>query len=322
MEQHKHIKIRTVFMGTSNFAKEILESLINEKYNVVGTFTKPDSKIGRKQEICESPIKKLSIEKNIPVFQPQKFDAAAISDLQELKPDLVIVAAYGKILPKKALEIPGFGNLNVHPSLLPKFRGPSPIQNTLLAGEKESGTTIMLMDEGMDTGAIIAQKNISVNDNDNSETLGKKLSLLSAQFLLEIVPLWIERKIEPIKQDDSQAVLCQLIEREDGRIVWEQEASEIFNRYRALYPWPGIFTFWKTKDSTVIRIKLLKIKFQQNNTETYHETGKVFELGESIGVQTIKGIVVLEQIQPEGKKPMSAKDFANGYPELIGSTLL
>lgn len=321
MEQNKHIKLRTVFMGTSGFAKEILESLFNENYNLVGVFTKPDAKIGRNQEVTESPVKKLALENNVPVFQPQKFDDPVISEFKNLKPDLVIVAAYGKILPKKVLETPGFGCINIHPSLLPKFRGPSPIQNALLLGEKETGTTIMLMDEGMDTGNILTQKIIPIENTDTAETLAKKLSSLSIQLLLETIPLWIERKIEPTAQDKTQATLCQLIEREDGKIIWEQEAQSIYNRYRALYPWPGIFTFWKNKDS-LLRIKLISIELQENDPQSHHKTGEVFESGESLGVQTIKGVILLKELQLEGKKTMSAKDFSNGYPDFIGSILV
>ncbi|HBP01424.1 MAG: Methionyl-tRNA formyltransferase [Candidatus Moranbacteria bacterium GW2011_GWE1_49_15] len=320
MEQNKHIKLRTVFMGTSDFAKEILEALVHNDFNIVGVFTKPDSKVGRKQELSESPVKKLASEKDIPVFQPEKFNEEAVSEFKNLKPDLVIVAAYGRLLPKKVLEAPGLGCLNIHPSLLPKFRGPSPIQNALLLGEKETGTTIMLLDEGMDTGDILSQERIRIEDYDNAETLSKKLSELSIHLLLKTVPLWVRRQIEPRKQDGSHATLCQLIEREDGRIVWEQDAQEIHNRYRALYPWPGIFAFWKNGDS-VMRLKLIKISLQKNNPATHHETGEIFQLGESIGVQAINGVIILEEIQPEGKKTMSAQDFSNGYPNFIGSIL-
>ena len=321
MEQNKHIKLRTVFMGTSDFAKEILEAILKNDYNIVGVFTKPDSKVGRKQEISQSPVKKFAMEKGIPVFQPEKFNEDAILEFKNLKPDLAIVAAYGRLLPKKVLETPGLGCINIHPSLLPKFRGPSPIQNALLVGEKVTGTTIMLLDEGMDTGDILSQESIRIEDYDNAETLSKKLSELSIHLLLETVPFWVRRKIEPKKQNESDATLCQLIEREDGRIIWEQDAASINDKYRALYPWPGIFTFWKNKDS-VLRLKLLKIQLQKNNPATHHETGEVFELGEMIGVQTIKGVIILEEIQPEGKKAMSAKDFANGYPGFVGGILI
>ncbi|EKE16314.1 MAG: hypothetical protein ACD_11C00020G0019 [uncultured bacterium] len=320
-KETSHIKLKTVFMGTSHFAEGTLKALIENEYNIVAIFTKPDAKIGRKQEVAESPIKKLALEKNIPVFQPQKFDNEIINKLKSLKPDLIIVTAYGKILPKEVLDIPGFGCVNVHPSLLPKFRGPSPIQNTLLTGEKETGTTIMLMDEKMDTGDILAQEKILIEDSDNAQILSEKLLILSCDLLVKTLPLWIGRKIEPIKQDDSQATLCQLIEREDGRIIWEQDAQEIYNKFRALFPWPGIFTFWKN-DAMLTRIKLLKIKLQKINPEIHHKVGEVFEIGDSIGIQALNGVIIIEELQMEGKNPASAKEFINGYRNFVGSILI
>src|SRR6266702_4015926 len=170
----KNIKLRVVFMGTSELSQTILQALIDSEYNLVGVFTKPDTKVGRKQEIVSPLVKQLAEKNNIPVFQPVKFKDEAIEALKTLKPDLVIVAAYGKIIPKAALEIPGFGCINVHVSLLPKYRGPSPVQNALLSGEKETGVTIMLMDQGVDTGDILAQEKIAIAQDDNTEILMEK----------------------------------------------------------------------------------------------------------------------------------------------------
>jgi len=320
-KNEKHIKLKTIFMGTSMFAQDIFNALLDEKYNIIAVFTKPDSKAGRKQELLESPIKKIATKNKIPVFQPQKFDEQTLSELKNLKPDLIIVAAYGKILPKQAVDLPGFGCINVHPSLLPKFRGPSPIQNTILLGEKETGSTIMLMDEGMDSGDILAQEKIEIENEDNTLTLSEKLSKLSTRLLLQTIPPWVERKITPKKQDASKSTLCQLIERNDGEIIWNQDALDIYNKYRALYPWPGIFTFWKNENS-IQRIKLLKIQLQKINPEIHHEIGEVFEIGDSIGIQAIKGVIILEEVQLEGKKPVSAKEFSNGYSNFIGSILI
>jgi methionyl-tRNA formyltransferase len=316
----KQIKLPIVFMGTSELSEVILSALIENNYNIVGVFTKPDKKIGREQEITAPLVKKLAESHKIPVFQPKKFDFEAVEVLKKLKPDLVIVAAYGKIIPKAALEIPGFGFINVHVSLLPKYRGPSPIQNALLNGETQTGITIMLMDEGVDTGDILGQKIVEIAPSDNTETLTKKLSDTSAGFLLKIIPLLIERGLEPQKQDFSQASFCQLIEREDGHIYWSENAESIYNRYRALNPWPGIFSYWKN-DSGIARLKLISISFQKINPTGKHEEGEVFEIGDDIGVQTSEGVVILKEIQKEGKKTMSAKEFINGYPNLIGTIL-
>lgn len=307
-------------MGTSDLSEVILGSLIDGEYNVVGVFTKPDMKVGRKQEITEPLVKKLATEKKIPVFQPLRFNAEAVEEFKKLKPDLVIVAAYGKIIPKAALAIPGFGCINVHVSLLPKYRGPSPIQNALFNGEKETGVTIMLMDEGVDTGDILVQEKTVIAPNDTTETLMQKLSVSGAALLLKTIPLWIERKIEAKAQDHTQASQCQLIEREDGKIFWTEDAETIYNKYRALTPWPGIFTHWKN-DSEIIRLKLITIGLQKINPIEKHQIGEIFQLGDDIGIQTNAGIIIFKEIQREGKKTASAKDFINGYPEFIGSIL-
>lgn len=315
------IKLRTVFMGTSDLSEAILKSLIENEYNLVGVFTKPDKKVGRKQEVTSPLVKKLAEEKNIPVFQPARFNAEAIENLKQLKPDLVIVAAYGKIIPQAALELPGFGCINVHVSLLPKFRGPSPIQNALLLGEKETGITIMLMDAGIDTGDIISQEVVPISADDNHQTLSEKLSKKGSELLLKTIPLWIEQKIEAKPQDHEHATFCELIEREDGRIYWTNSAEEIYNRYRALTPWPGIFTYYNG-GSGLVRLKLIKIKLQKTDPIEKHKEGEVFELGDDIGVQTSKGVIILKEVQKEGKKAIDAKSFINGQPGFIGSILV
>jgi methionyl-tRNA formyltransferase len=307
-------------MGTSDLSQTILDALIKDAYNIVGVFTKPDTKIGRKQELTSPLVKQLAEKNNIPVFQPAKFNAEAVEKLKELKPDLVVVAAYGKIIPKSALEIPGFGCINVHVSLLPKYRGPSPIQNALLRGEKETGVTIMLMDEGIDTGDILAQEKIVIGQNDTTGILMEKLSVIGAKLLSKTIPLWVERKIEAKPQDHDQASLCQLIERADGKIYWTDSAEDIHNRYRALTPWPGIFTYWNNS-SEIIRLKLISIGLQKINPIEKRKAGEVFELGSDIGIQTGEGVIIIKEIQREGKKTVTAKEFVNGYPNFIGSIL-
>lgn len=316
----KHIKMPIVFMGTSELSEVILQSLIEKNYNIIGVFTKPDAKVGREQELYQPPVKQLAQENKIPVFQPQKFNEEAIEQLKDLKPDLIIVAAYGKIIPQSVLNIPGFGCINVHVSLLPEFRGPSPVQNAILAGKSETGTTIMLMNKGIDTGDILAQKIVPIDPNENSATLMEKMSQISADLLLETIPLWIDRKIKPRPQDNSSATFCQLIERDDGHIYWSNDAVEIYNRYRALTPWPGIFSYWKNGNE-LIRLKLSSITLQKTDPQQKHEEGQIFEIGDSIGAQTANGVILIKEIQQEGKKNMGIKEFINGHPTFIGSIL-
>lgn len=319
-QNSKQIKLPIVFMGTSELSEVILKTLLEKNYNIVGVFTKPDAKIGRKQELFSPLVKKIAEEKKIPVFQPKKFDETVIESLKNLKPDLIIVAAYGKIIPQAVLDIPGFGCINVHASLLPKYRGPSPIQNALLNGEKETGVTIMLMDKGIDTGDILSQEIIPIKQDDNAGSLLEKMSRIGADLLLKTIPLWIERKIEPQPQSSSSATFCQMIERSDGHLCWTDTATEIYDRYRALTPWPGIFSYWEN-DSTLIRLKMNTIELQKINPQQKYTEGEVFEIADDIGVQTGNGVIILKEVQREGKKSMTAKEFRNGYPDFIGSIL-
>lgn len=315
-----NVKIRMIFIGTSSYAKEILEVLIKEQFNIVAVFTRRDAPKGRKQEIARSPVGELAEANNIPLYQPEKLDQESIIEIKKLKPDIIITASYGKLLPKEILKIPGFGCLNIHASLLPKYRGPSPIQNALLYGEKETGVSIILMNDGFDTGDIIAIEKIDINPEDNAEILTAKLAKLGADLSIKTILPWVERKIEPIKQDDGQASICQLIDREDGKIIWEEEAEKIHNKFRALYPWPGIFSFWNN-NGVLNRLKFIKIFLEKKDPEMPHRPGEVFQLGEKIGVQTLKGVIIIEELQIEGKDPVLIKDFINGYPNFIGSIL-
>lgn len=307
-------------MGTPSFAAKILRVLSENNYNLLSVYTRPDKKNGRNQEIKKSEVK-LSAEKlGLKIFQPERFDKTAIKELKKQKPDLIIVAAYGKILPKSVLEIPDFGAINVHASLLPKFRGPSPIQNAILNGEKETGTTIMLMNEGIDTGNILSQKKINIGSDEKYPELAEKIALLSCSLLLKTLPLWINGKIIPLPQSEKQATYCQLIERMDGKIIWTDNAEDIYNRYRALFPWPGVFVYWK-KNGSNLRIKLHKInliKTEDGNIKN-HLIGEVFSLKDKIAVKSGKGAIILEEIQLEGKNSVKIGDFINGYPEFIGS---
>lgn len=311
---------KIIFMGTSDFAKEILKSLVDDGYKVEAVFTQPEKKSGRKREIKSNPVKTFSALHAIPVFQPRKINGEAIAKIKSLAPDLIVVAAYGKIIPKAVLEIPKFKCINVHPSLLPKFRGPSPIQNAILVGEKETGITIMLMDDKIDHGDILAQEKIATSPEDTTETLAQKMIPKSSKLLLRIIPRWVQGEIKEQKQDDSLATYCKLIEREDGKISWNEEARTIYNKYRAFYPWPGIFCFMKSKEKTT-RIKLNKIAIAEIESETKHNIGEVSRQDNRIAIQTSKGAIIIEEIQLEGKKSIGINEFIKGYPNFIGSIL-
>lgn len=315
-------QIRTVFMGTPEIGAAMLSSLIQAQYHIVGVVTQPDRPVGRNQDVKESPVKTVAREHGLPLIQPDRLDSAAIAALGNWKPDLIVVAAYGRILSKSVLDLAGFGCVNVHTSLLPRWRGASPIQNALLAGDTETGVTLMLIDAGMDTGPSIARRAIPIDPHERADTLTEKLTTLGATLLIETLPRWVTREIAPTPQPEEGVTLCQLIEREDGRVFWDAPASEIYNRYRGLYPWPGLFTFWKKGEDDLLRLKLLDIGLQKVNPGTPRQIGEVFELGEDIGVQTGAGVILLRSLQLEGKSAVPVKDFLQGNPAFVGSLLV
>ncbi len=307
-------------MGTSRFAAEILSGLVASKYNIVSVYTGVDKKNGREQKMTTSEVKILAEKNKLPVFEPEKFDEQVIAAIRAQEPDIIIVAAYGKILPNAVLKIPGFGALNVHPSLLPSFRGPSPIQNAILEGETRTGTTIMLMNEGVDTGDILAQEEVFLSPEEKYPEVMEKIADISAKLLIKTLPLWVERKISPQKQNDSDATTCQLIERSDGHIIWTDSATSIYNRSRAFHPWPGIFTYWE-KDGYNLRLKLHEISIFHASSNAEHQIGEIFKLDEKVAVQTGEDLIILENVQLEGKNKANISDFINGYPKFIGSLL-
>jgi len=284
---------KIIFIGTSKFAVPALESLIKEKYNIITVITTPDKPIGRKQELNHSPIKQTALKYNLPILQPEKI-LSIKKEILDLKPDLIIVSSYGQIIPKEILDIPSLKCLNIHPSLLPKYRGPSPIQTTILNGDKATGITIMLMDEKMDHGSIISQIKINIKPNENYQDLEKKLSRESGNFLIKILPLYLNNKIKIQEQDESKASYTKILSREQGEIDLNKSAQEIERKIRAFYPWPGTWFYLNKK-----RIKILKAKAIKKEKETSIKTGKDF--------------LLLEIVQPEGKKPMTGKEFFRGY---------
>lgn len=307
-------------MGTPVLSATILEALLAQQYNVVGVVTKSDKPAGRNSTIKDGPVKRVALAHSLPLLQPEKMTDDFIAQLTDWKPDLIIVVAYGKILPQAVLDIPGFGCLNFHPSLLPKWRGASPIQNAILSGDTETGVTLMLMDRGMDTGDILAQIPIPIDPKDTTQTLTDRLTPVGIKLLLSTLPRIIQRQITPQKQNDADATLCQIIERSDGHILWSDDAVSIYNRYRALSPWPGVYTYWQKKDD-LLRLKLLSLSYQQENPASLSPLGTVIKVNDKIGVQTMTGVIFLETVQLEGKNPVPISEFVRGNETLIGSCL-
>lgn len=317
-------KIKVIFMGTSKLATPILSKLLEDKYQVIAVVTKADKKVGSKskRKFAENPIKKITLKNNIPLLQPEKISSEFIQEIKNLNPDLIVVTSYGKIIPEELLNIPKYSCLNVHVSLLPKLRGASPVQNAVLEGLDETGVTIMKMDAGMDDGNIIAQEKIKIGENETAEELSTRIFPLGAEKLIEILPDWIEGKIEVEKQNESEATFCKILKREDGEIDWNVSAQEIYNQFHALTPWPGIFTFWNKGKDKKIRIKLNAIKIYKEKIISKNlKSGEVFKENKKVLVYTKDSVIEIIELQSEGKKVVQVKDFINGNSDFIGSIL-
>jgi len=298
--------ISVVYFGTYHFSAHILESLIQSgDFDIKLVITQPDRPVGRKKEIQSSPVKLIAQKYNLKIDQPETLKNYNLTQ----KTDLNITCQYGLIIPKTILETAVHGSINVHTSLLPKYRGASPIQSVLINGEKETGVTIMMMDEKMDHGDILRQQKIVIDPEDVYETLNQKLLAIAPNLLIETVKDYINGKISPQTQNHEMATFCREFTRDDGKIDWEKTATQIYNLYRGLTPWPGIWTEWKEK-----RLKLLEIKISDETIESGKiiiKNGKVFA-----GCKNNTGLE-LTKIQVEGKKPMNTKEFINGFSKFL-----
>lgn len=320
-------KTKIIFMGTPEFGATILEGLVSAGYRPVLAVTAPDKPVGRNQTITPPPVK-ITAEKNkIPVSQPEKI-LDLKSEISILKPDLIVVAAYGEILPKEILDIPKSGCLNVHPSLLPRHRGPSPIQTAILNGERKTGATIILMDEKTDHGPILAQRPLIIDETETGKTLTEKLAGLGAGLLLETIPKQLKGLIKPVPQDDIKATFTKTLTREDGRIIWKKTAQETEREVRAYYPWPGSYTVWP-KTGQLLKVKILKARVFKFAGGIAYPVGKTLVAPQNeICVQCGKGFfpgggdfLVIEKVQLEGKKEMPAEEFLRGHLDFIGTIL-
>ena len=313
--------MKIVFFGTSNVALPILEAL-SKSHEILAVVTQPDAKVGRKQELQESPVSILATEMKLQVIKYKviKGNPEVAKKLGSFGADLFVVVSYGQILPKEILEMPAMGCVNVHPSLLPKYRGSTPFVTALLNGETKTGTTIMLMDEKMDEGPIIAQEEVLIEPYDNAVTLGDKLSRVSASLLLTVLDKTANGTIpfSQMPQNASQATYTKILTKEDGKIDWNKTVGEIYNQFRAFYPWPGVWTKWNGKILKLTDCVLADpdIRNESGSTEDY---GKVLRNGVVIcGNNTF---LQIKSLQLEGKKETSLKDFLNGNREFVGSRL-
>jgi methionyl-tRNA formyltransferase len=306
---------RLVFMGTPEFAVPVLEALVGQ-YQVVAVVTQPDRATGRGRRVKSSPVKKTALAHDLPLLQPPSLRRPeAAAELRELAPDVIVVAAFGQILPPEVLAIPPHGCLNVHASLLPRYRGGSPIAAAILAGEEQTGVTLMLMDEGMDTGPILTQAECKIEPQDTTGTLSVKLAHLGADLLVETLLCWLDGRIAPQPQDDSLATYCRIINKKDGLLDWSLPATALWLRVRAYHPWPGTYTYWRGKLLKILRAQPVPIG------PSGEELGRVISLDDGVAVVTGTDALLLEEVQLAGKKTLAIQEFIRGRRDFIGSIL-
>ncbi|WP_022853066.1 methionyl-tRNA formyltransferase [Thermodesulfatator atlanticus] len=301
-------KLRLVFMGTPSFAVPILNALLDSEDEVVAVVTQPDKPAGRGKKLTPPPVKVLALERGVPVLQPQKIkDEKFLTELRSLNPDVIVVAAYGKILPSEVLTIPRYVCINVHASLLPKFRGAAPINWAIIAGEKETGITIMQMDEGMDTGDILLMESLPISPEDTAGTLHDKLSALGAKLIVRALNLLKEGRLTPQKQPEEGVSYAPMLKKEDGLLDFSRPAKELANLIRGLDPWPTAYAYFRGK-----LVKFFAPSFEKKDAKA--SPGEILGLENGkLLVATGEGILKIGELQVEGKKRIKAEEFVRGY---------
>jgi len=303
---------RIVFMGTPEFAVPVL-SLLADRYDVVAVYTRADKPAGRGKTVAESPVKLLARARGLTVEQPRTLrNEEAQAHLRDYHPDLIVVAAYGLILPQAVLDIPPLHCINTHASLLPRWRGASPITHAILAGDQETGITLMQMEAGVDTGPIITTRAIPIERRDTTDSLTDKLAQLGAELLGEILPDWLAGQLTPVPQPDTGATYAGMVKKEEGLIDWQKPAVEIERAVRAYDPWPSAFTFWQGA-----QLKLWRADVK--DAALPYPPGTVVELDHELGVSTGEGTLILREVQLAGKRAMPIEEFLRGQRGFVGS---
>jgi methionyl-tRNA formyltransferase len=310
--------VKLVYCGTPMFAVSSLEALVGAGHEVSLVVTQPDRPKGRGMELARSPVKQKALELALPIAQPEKIknNAEFRAQLETLAPECIVVVGYGRIIPRWMLDLPAHGNINLHASLLPKYRGAAPIQWAIALGESVTGNTTMRIDEGLDTGDILLQRELAIRTEDTSVTLAPRLAAMGAELLVETIAGLAERRIPPTPQDHERATLAPILTREDGRINFARDpAQTICNRYRGFQPWPGAFTSFRGKQLTLHAISV--------HAEVHSlEAGEIATEGERLLVSCGDNTAIaIEELQLEGKRRMSAREFINGYQPKPGEKL-
>lgn len=307
--------MRIIYMGTPDIAVPAFEALVESEHEVIAAITQPDRSKGRHKDLIACPVKEAALKHGIPVLQPEKArDTSFIDEIKELNPDLIVVMAYGQILTKEFLEVPKYGCINIHASLLPKYRGAAPISAVIAAGESETGITTMYMDEGLDTGDMLLKTVISIEEKETTETLEEKIALAGGPLIIETIEKLLDGSLERIKQNEAEATYIPMIKKEEGHINWDESAEIIERKTRAFYPWPGTYAMHNGS-----RIKVYSADITEDSSD---ETGKILSISsEGIKVSCKEGSLIITDLQAEGKKRMPVADFIRGYKITEGERL-
>ncbi|NJK82072.1 MAG: methionyl-tRNA formyltransferase [Chloroflexaceae bacterium] len=303
--------MRILYMGSPSFAVLPLEALVQAGHEIVAVVTQPDRPAGRKRMPSPPPVKEAAQRLGLPILQPATLrDATVVQQLADLRPDVGVIAAYGEILRKNVLAIPPLGYLNIHPSLLPRYRGPAPVTGAILAGDTETGVSIMLLDPGMDSGPILAQEVVPLPPDARAGPFTDRMFELGTCMLVDVLPRYAAGDITPQPQDDARATITRFIEKSDGAVDWHLPAAAIERRIRAYDPWPGVFTQWRGQP-----LKLLDAVVHPNGQG---QPGAIQTQGGALLVVTGAGTLELQHVQPAGKRPMSGAAWLNGQRDAVG----
>ena len=318
------ISLRIVFMGSPWFAVPALERLAGSGYDIAAVYTQPDRPAGRGRGITLSPVKQAAQTLGIAVLQPEKLNSPEIiSNLAQLKPEIVIVAAFGQILPRAVLDLPRYGCINIHPSLLPRHRGASPIPAAILAGDEFTGVSIMKMDEKLDTGPVLTRAQIPVTGQDTTGTLTEKLALIAASLLDDVLVHLVRGELTPRPQDDAAATYCSTIDKKAGEIKWSEPADTIWRQVRAFQPWPGAFTMWQGKRLEILQgFPLPWRRVEPGRIIDLAESGADITRNAGFAISTGDGALGVCFVKLEGKRAVSAHDFLRGQRNFIGSIVV
>ncbi|WP_147819070.1 methionyl-tRNA formyltransferase [Salidesulfovibrio onnuriiensis] len=308
-------RLRVVFMGTPDFAAESLRALIaSDECEVVAVYTQPDRPCGRGQQCRPSPVKVVALENGIGVFQPVNFkDQKDVDELAALGPDVLVVAAYGLILPQSVLDIPKYMPLNVHASLLPKYRGAAPIQRCIQDGEFVTGISIMKMEAGLDTGPVMVMRALRIAHNDHAGQIHDELALLGGQCIVEALSRLRTGSYELKPQDDSLASYAKKLSKQEGEIDWNRPAEQIHNQIRAMYPWPGAYFQWTNETGKKLRLNVVPGEVGADDSGAIEPGTILGEIDGRLAIATADKVYLTPEVKPEGKKAMSAEAFACGY---------